>query len=82
LADVTRRRRDHGSAPLTLGPALAAKVWLIVWCGGCGHQTEPDVAVLVAHNGATMTVIDWAARLTCSRCGARDADFVVTGTRR
>jgi hypothetical protein len=29
-----------------------------------------------------MTVIDWAARLSCSSSGARDGDFVMTGSRR
>jgi len=55
---------------------------LIVWCKACHHRTEPDVGELVAHHGGTMTVIDWAARLVCSSCGARDADFVMTGSRR
>jgi hypothetical protein len=67
---------------MTLGQALAAKVRLIVWCKSCGHRAEPAVAELIAHHGATMTVIDWAARLACSNCGARDADFVVTGSHR
>ncbi len=40
-----RRKRSEGeSAPMTLGQALAAKVRLIVWCKGCGHRAEPDVA--------------------------------------
>jgi len=29
-----------------------------------------------------MPVIDWARLLRCTECGARDADFVVTGERR
>jgi hypothetical protein len=57
-------------------------VRLIVWCKSCARRVEPDIDQLVAHHGATMTVIDWAARLACSTCGARDADFVVTGSRR
>jgi hypothetical protein len=27
-------------------------------------------------------VIDWVKRLRCSACGARDADFVVSGAER
>jgi hypothetical protein len=45
---------------MTLGQALAAKVRLVVWCKSCGHQAEPDVAIQVAHHGATMPVPDWA----------------------
>jgi hypothetical protein len=67
---------------MTLGGALAAKVRLIVWCKACGHQAEPDVAEQVAHHGPVMTVVDWAARLVCTRCGERSADFVVSGARR
>jgi hypothetical protein len=29
-----------------------------------------------------MPVIDWARLLRCTKCGARDADFVMTGQRR
>jgi hypothetical protein len=29
-----------------------------------------------------MTVLDWAARLVCTRCGERSADFVVSGALR
>jgi hypothetical protein len=67
---------------MTLGNALAAKVRLIVWCKACGHQAEPDVAEQVAQHGAGMTVLDWEARLVCARCGAREADCVVSGARR
>jgi hypothetical protein len=67
---------------MTLGNALAAKVRLIVWCKACGHQVEPDIAAQVDRYGAGMTVLDWEARLVCTRCGARDADSVVSGARR
>jgi hypothetical protein len=40
------------------------------------------MAEQVAHCGEAMTVIAWARLLRCSACGARDADFVVTGARR
>jgi hypothetical protein len=76
-----RRKRSEGeSEPMTLGQALAAKVRLIVWCKSCGRRAEPSVAEQVSHHGAGMTVIDWAARL--QGCGARAADFVISGARR
>jgi hypothetical protein len=70
------------TASLTLGQGLAAKVRLIVWCKSCGHRAEPEVAEQVAQHGSVMTVIDWAARIICTRCGERSADFVVSGARR
>jgi hypothetical protein len=74
--------RKGGSAPMTLGQALAAHVRLIVWCKGCNHRADPDIATQVAQHDSGMTVIDWARLLRCNECGARDADFVVTGERR
>jgi hypothetical protein len=79
---MRRSRNESESGPMTLGGALAAKVRLIVWCKACGHRAEPEVAEQVAHHGASMTVLDWEARLVCTRCGARDADSVVSGARR
>ncbi len=76
---MTRNQSDGDTAPLTLGQALAAQVRLIVWCKACSHRAEPDVAEQVAHHGAGMTVIDWAARLRCQDCGGRAADFVISG---
>ena len=76
-----RRRRDE-TAPLTLGQAAVGQIRLIVWCKRCSHRIEPDPAELVARHGEAPTVIEWAARLVCAKCGARDADFVVTGARR
>jgi len=76
---MSRNRSDGDTAPLTLGQALAAQVRLIVWCKACGHRAEPDVPEQVAHHGAGMTVIDWAARLRCQDCGERSVDFVVSG---
>lgn len=78
---ATRRGREE-STPLTLGKAAEGKTRLIVWCKRCQHRIEPDPAELVAQHGEAPTVIEWAARLVCSRCGAREADFVVTGARR
>ena len=75
--------RDKGeSAPMTLGQALAAQVRLIVWCKSCNHRSERDIAIQVAQHGSGMPVLDWARLLRCTECGARDADFVVTGERR
>jgi hypothetical protein len=67
---------------MTLGQAVAAKVRLIAWCKSCGHQSEPDISTQVAQHGSTMTVPDWARLLRCTNCGARDADFVVSGAGR
>jgi hypothetical protein len=79
---MPRSTQESESGPLTLGQALAAHVRLIVWCKGCGHQSEPDVATQVAHHGSGMPVIDWGRLLRCSECGERDADFVVSWARR
>lgn len=46
------------------------------------HRVEPDIGELVERHGTGTTVIDWAHRLRCSACGARAADFVVSGARR
>ena len=67
---------------LTLGQADTAKVQLIVWCKTCQHRFEPDTAALAQQHGAETTVLRWASRLRCSQCGARDADYVVSGTKR
>jgi hypothetical protein len=66
----------------TLGQAVAARVRLIVWCRACQHRIEPDTAALAEEHGAATTVLVWAGRLRCRESGARDADFVVAGTRR
>jgi hypothetical protein len=76
------RGREHSSQALTLAQALTAHVRLIVWCKGCGHQSEPDLATQVAQHGSGMPVPDWARLLRCTECGERDADFVVSGARR
>ena len=38
--------------PATLGSTAAAQVHLIVWCGACGHRTEPDPAEMAVRYGA------------------------------
>ena len=73
---------ESGSAPMTLGQALAAQVRLIVWCKSCNHRAEPGIATQVARHGSGMTVLDWARLLRCTECGAGETDFVVTGERR
>ena len=77
---MPKGRSQRESEPMTLGQALAASVRLIVWCKSCAHRAEPEVAVQVAQHGAGMAVPDWARLLRCQECGARDADFVVSGT--
>jgi len=77
-----KTRHEGEPGPLTLGQTLTSHLRLIVWYKSCGRQAEPDVAELAAHHGAVMTVIDRAARLACSRCEAREADFVISGARR
>ena len=71
----------HGP-PTTLGNAAAAHVRLRVWCKDCRHQVEPDPAEMAARYGAETSVLDWRERLVCSRCGGRQVDMVVTGTKR
>ena len=48
--------------------------------GIAGIRVEPDPAVQALRYGAETTVIDWHARLSCSKCGSREIDTVVTGT--
>ena len=67
---------------MTLGNAAAAHVRLIVWCKACGRQVEPDPAEMAERYGTEMTVPDWRERLVCSRCGSRNVDMVVSGTKR
>jgi hypothetical protein len=76
-----RQQRDD-SSPLTLAKRQRVRSGLIAWCKSCSRRVEPDPAELVERHGEQMTVIEWAARLHYSRCGAHDADFVGTGSRR
>jgi hypothetical protein len=68
--------------PMTLGNAASAKERLIVWCRGCQHRVEPDPTELARRYGGKTRVLEWHARLVCSRCGGRQIDFVATGERR
>jgi hypothetical protein len=76
---MATQRGKGESEPMTLGQALAAHVRLIAWCKSCNHRAEPDLAIQVAQHGSGMPVPDWARLLRCTECGARDADFVVSG---
>jgi hypothetical protein len=67
---------------MMLGKAAAAQVRLIVWCKACQHQVEPDLAEMAARYGSETSVLDWREKLVCSKCGGRQADMVVTGTKR
>jgi hypothetical protein len=74
--------KSEPGPPMTLGGAAGAQVRLIVRCKACQHQVEPDPAEMAARYGADTSVLDWRERLVCSRCGGRQADMVVTGTKR
>ena len=73
--------KPYRGPPMTLGGAAAAQVRLIVWCKACGHQTEPDLAEMAEKYGPGPAVIEWKKRLVCSKCGGREIDMVVTGTK-
>jgi hypothetical protein len=74
--------KSEPGPPMTLGNAAAAQVRLIVWCRTCQRQVEPDPAEMAQRYGADTSVLDWREMLVCSRCGGRQADMVVTRTRR
>jgi hypothetical protein len=65
-----------------LGSAAVAGVRIIRMVPGCQHQVEPDPVEQAQRYGAEMTVPDWRERLVCSKCGSREIDMVVTGTKR
>ena len=52
---------------MTLGGAAAAQLRFIVWCKDCRHRVEPDPAEQTLRDGARTAVLDWRARLVCSR---------------
>jgi len=74
--------KSEPGPPATPGSSAAAGVRLIVWCKVCQHQVEPDPAEQAERYGAATTLIDWHARLFCSKCGSHETDMVVTGQRR
>ena len=74
--------KSYAGPPMTLGNAAAAHVRLIVWCTACQHQVEPDPAEHARRYGAETSVLRWHDKLVCSRCGGRNVDMVVSGTKR
>ena len=74
--------KPYRGPPVTLDTGAAAGVRLIVWCRKCDHQVEPDPAEMATRYGAETSVLDWRERLVCSRCGGRQVDMVLTGTKR
>jgi len=68
--------------PMTLGNASAAQVRLIVWCKACQHQVEPDPTEMAPRYGGDTPLLDWREGSVCSRCGSRQVDMVVSGTKR
>jgi hypothetical protein len=82
LSKMINRVNRYSGPPMTLGNAAVAHVRLIVWCLDCRHQVEPDPAEMAKRYGAEVAVLDWHARLVCSRCGSRRGDMVVSGTER
>jgi hypothetical protein len=74
--------KPYRGSPMTLGVAVAAGVRLIVWCKKCQHQIEPDPVEMAIRYGAETPVLDWRERLVCHRCGGRQVDVAVTGTKR
>jgi hypothetical protein len=59
---------------VTLGYAATAQIRAIVY-------REPDPAEMAARYGAATPVLDRREKLVCSKCGGRQVDMVVTGTR-
>jgi ribosomal protein L37E len=71
------KRFESESGPATLGSAAKAYLRLRVWCRECGRRVDVDPGEQAERYGADFPVPDWAARLTCSRCGSRKVDFIV-----
>jgi hypothetical protein len=74
--------KSYRGPPMTLGNAAGAKVRLIVWCKSCQHRMELEPVEMAARYGAKTPVLDWREKLVCSKCGGRQVDMVVTGTKR
>jgi hypothetical protein len=43
---------------------------------------KTSAAEMAIRYGSETSVLDWRERLLCSRCGGRQVDMVVTGTKR
>jgi hypothetical protein len=75
---MRRKAFESQSGPATLGTTARAHLELHVWCWDCHHRVNLDPGEQAERYGADLPVPDWAARLSCSRCGGRHVDFVVT----
>jgi hypothetical protein len=74
---MRRKGFDSETGPATLGTTAKAHLLLRVWCLECRHQVDVDPADQAERHGADLSVPEWAARLSCSKCGSRLIDFVV-----
>jgi hypothetical protein len=74
--------KSEPGPPMTLGAAAAAGVRLIVWCKACHHQIEPDPAAMAVQYAPKRQALYWHEKLVCSRCGGRQADMIVSRTKR
>jgi hypothetical protein len=72
------RRREGESGPATLGTTARAHLLLRVWCNNCRRVADLDPGDQAERHGADLAVPDWASVLSCSQCGSRWVDFVVT----
>ena len=63
----------------TLGSSARARVRLTIRCRNCRHRAEPDPDEQAERYGPETILLDWKARLVCSRCGSREIDLIVTG---
>jgi DNA-directed RNA polymerase subunit RPC12/RpoP len=75
---MRRKRREDDPGPATLGTTARAHLLLHVWCNDCRHRVDIDPGEQALRYGPGLAVPEWASRLTCSRCGSRQVDFVVT----
>jgi len=75
---MRRKAFESESGPATLGSTARAHAVLHVWCKDCRHRVDIDPGEQAERYGADLSVPDWAGRLSCSRCGSRNVDFVVT----
>ena len=75
---MRRRSQESDTGPATLGTTAKAHLLLRVWCKDCRHQVDLDPAEQAERHGADLAAPDWAKRLSCSQCGSRRVDFVVT----
>jgi hypothetical protein len=68
--------------PMTLSAAAAAQIRLTVLMPGLGRPKSNPTPPMAARSGAETPVLNWRERLVCSKCGSREIDMVVTGTKR